>query len=696
MRVHEGLSLKLEGKRLDDWQVEDYIAEGAFGIVHRGRHVQTGDLAALKIMKPELVTLKRLERFQREGIALRRMQHPNVVQYLGGGRAEVVGTGVFYMALELLEGVTLEQELAQRGRLPEKMALWIVSEIVHALLAVEQHRIVHGDLKPSNVFLTSEGRAKVMDFGHSTLLEFDNLTRQGAFVGTAPFAAPEQFVDSSQVDGRADQYSLGCLLYNMLTGSVPFPDAQSLEAQSEAHQQHLTVPVRRRNPQVTAFAQALTNRLMAKRKQDRFARLQDIAALLTTREASNFFHTLLPDQHHRRDSAVFWTGAVFPRYPQPRCPQGTLTEPAVTLARMREKLCQGEGGLLLVQGDRGTGITRAVYETFHQSSAVQLVRGRMHYEGELAFTPVLNLLEGLFPHHKHPKFAWEEQFRFLTGKPPDQYSTLRILLKDPAGYLANFSADRDVRLAGELVMVLGALGRDLPLAIVWDHCEQYDPRLVSLLMRLLPRLAREPVLNICTGPRITTNGPTASAGWTALLRGLPRLDRTAVQVEVPPPDPAQISRVLGLLAGDEGDLRLLLKSALGYTFPSWHQLFTWLAYWKETLHARRMQLGRAQLATGSYAGLRDPLIGGSPDALYAGRWQHLDPSLRRTLTVLAEEGEFFEFPRPDHYRDRVNQLDIYRFLMDLERRWHLVLYREHGQFRDPGFVDWIRRNPQGR
>ncbi|MEO7992863.1 MAG: serine/threonine-protein kinase, partial [bacterium] len=310
-----GLGIKLEGKRLADWIVEDYLAEGAFGVVHRARHAVTGELAALKIMKPEMVTLKRLERFQRESIVLGRVSHPNVVQFKGTGSGDVVGTPLFFIAMELLIGKTLEEEVRDRGRLPEKYVHWIGTQIVAALEAVAEHRIVHGDLKPSNVFLTDDGRVKVMDFGHATLLEFENVTQAGAFIGTAAFAAPEQFVDSSKVDALADQYSLGCLLYYLLSGSVPYPDARVWLDIAEAHQRSQTVPLRQRNPQVSAFSQMLVNRLMAKNKRDRFQRLADVGAVMTTREQSTFFYSALPEHHLRRDSSIFWSQIIFPRFP---------------------------------------------------------------------------------------------------------------------------------------------------------------------------------------------------------------------------------------------------------------------------------------------------------------------------------------------------------------------------------------------
>ncbi|MCG3152851.1 MAG: Serine/threonine-protein kinase PknD [bacterium] len=693
-REPEGLALKLEGKRLDEWQVGEYIDEGAFGVVHRASHFKSGDVAALKILKPNAVNPKRLERFQREGIALMRVTHPNVVQLFGTGRAEVLGTSIFYLALELLEGKTLEQEVTERGRLPEGQALWIASQVVQALLAVEAHRIVHGDLKPSNVYLTNDGRVKVMDFGHSTLLEFDNLTRHGSFVGTAPFAAPEQFIDSSQVDSKADQYSLGCLLYYMLTGVPPFPEAHSLEAQSSAHQHDQPLPARRRNPQVTSFASALCNRLMSKRKAERFAQLQDIAMLLQSREQSNFYYSLFPESHRRSDSPAFWSNMIFPRFPAPRCPADPLPPLALHLREQTRHFRMGKGCQVPVLARRGQGTSRAVYEAFVGNKELQLVRTWTPLPGEPALTPLVSVFHALFPHHQHPKFAWEEQFRHLTKEPPDAYATLRILLKDPAGYESHFGPERDLRLANEVVLVLSKLAEDLPLVLLWDHCEDFQQRCISLLMKVLPKLEAAPVLNICAGLPVGIAGVAAAyPAWAALVRSLERQSQRYEPFTPAPLETAQLQRLLGYFIGDPAVLKHLIQTSRSHQFASYREFFTWTAYWMEALHHRKQQHGRASLTPGDLTAMRDPLLQGSVDQLQAARWAFLSPLQQRTLTIMAEQGEFFRAPTPRQYREAPTGLEITRLCMDLERRWYIHLFRNHGQFRGTEWVSWIRNHP---
>ncbi|HYE78492.1 MAG TPA: serine/threonine-protein kinase, partial [bacterium] len=604
----------------------------------------------------------------------------------------------FYIALELLEGRTLEEEVQERGRLTEGYAFWLAEQVVAALAAVEEHRVVHGDLKPSNVFITNSGVVKVMDFGHSSLLEFENLTQAGAFIGTAPFAAPEQFVDSSQLDARVDQYALGALLYHALTGSVPFPQATSMAALAEAHQQSQPVPPRLRNPQLSYFSQAFIKRLMSKRKEDRFPSLREVGMVLKTRESSTFFFKHLPHQHLRRDSAAFWAPAVFPRFPSLRCP--AHPKPALTVLVEQELSRMGASGMgraIAVRAERGSGVSRALYEALHPRTDVQVARVRPYFPGEYPLAPLYRLFTGLFPHHRHPDFSWEEQFRFITGTTPDQWATLRIFLKDPKAYTANFAEDRDPRLAQDAATVLGAMAADLPLVCFWDRCESYQPRLTAILMKLVPKLEGQPVLTCCAGPTADGAKVAGQAEYGALVRALKRQSQRFTEHVQPPPDTAYLQKLLAYSFADPEEIKFLLRKSLNHDFRSYHWFFSWVGYWKEALHVRKVGLGRSLTPAELQALGPDPLTeGGGPDALCAARMKFLPRAHQRALTVMAEEGELFELPRPDGFREALNPLERHRIFLDLDRRWYVTIYRNHGAFRNPELANWIRRNPVPR
>jgi serine/threonine-protein kinase len=212
------------GAQLGDWLLERPIAQGGFGVVYRAAHAETGKLAALKLLHPELAgDATAIARFEREVAIAEELQHPNVVRIFAQGRAP---DGRPYAVMELLFGMSLDEHMDQRGRLSPEETLAILTPIASALDAAHARGVVHRDIKPSNVFLcdaSSGGRVVLLDFGVAKLLDAASgkLTSSRQIVGTLLYMAPEQF-QQGPVDGRADVYALGVLSYRMLTGQSPF------------------------------------------------------------------------------------------------------------------------------------------------------------------------------------------------------------------------------------------------------------------------------------------------------------------------------------------------------------------------------------------------------------------------------------------------------------------------------------------
>ncbi len=160
-------------------------------------------------------------RFEREMVVLARLQHPNIVTYFGGGTDRKDGT-LFYV-MERIDGGTIKDLLSRRGRLAWPAVVDIARQTASALQCAHNHGVVHRDLKPGNLFLTRAGVVKLGDFGIACdLQQGSQLTAQGLTVGTHAYMAPEQITASEPVTGQADLYSLGCCLYEMLTGQKVF------------------------------------------------------------------------------------------------------------------------------------------------------------------------------------------------------------------------------------------------------------------------------------------------------------------------------------------------------------------------------------------------------------------------------------------------------------------------------------------
>src|SRR5437764_2225937 len=209
------------------------------GSVYRARHELLGRPAAVKLLRPELTGNPELvERFFNEAKATTAIDHPGIIQIYAFGHTD---DGRAYIVMELLEGQTLAQRIETRGKLPEGEAATIARGIASALTAAHGKGIIHRDLKPENVFLVPDPdvpggeRPKVLDFGIAKLANTTGSmaaighTSNDKILGTPTYMSPEQARSTSGIDRRADLYSLGCILYELLVGKPPFVAVSSTE-----------------------------------------------------------------------------------------------------------------------------------------------------------------------------------------------------------------------------------------------------------------------------------------------------------------------------------------------------------------------------------------------------------------------------------------------------------------------------------
>lgn len=264
----------------------------AFGLYHPLTHLATGGmgnvwltsgpdqkLVVVKAMRRDLSGADELHaRFAREQKIMQEIHHPGVVRCLGGG--EVDGTP--YMVLEFVPWDDLK-ELAEGRGLPEALALTIVHHIAGALVEAHRRELVHRDLKPANLFATTDGRAKLADFGiaRSTAKSSTVLTMQGALVGSPAYMSPEQVVGASTIDIRSDLYALGAVLYFAIVGRECYQGR--FQEVLHAHRTAPVPDVRAVKPSVSPITAAIITRCMAKKPEERYA---DPAALLVAVDAA--------------------------------------------------------------------------------------------------------------------------------------------------------------------------------------------------------------------------------------------------------------------------------------------------------------------------------------------------------------------------------------------------------------------------
>jgi serine/threonine protein kinase len=223
-----------------NYDIIERIAEGGMGTVYKGRHRQTGQIVAIKVVASHITTNQvLLKRFEQEYNAARQLNHPNIVRAIEYGDT---GTAP-YLVMEFIEGESLGKRIEREGAMPEREAIKLVAQVAQALHRAHKENLIHRDVKPDNILVTPAGVAKLTDLGLVKEVEADlNLTRTGRGLGTPHFMAPEQFKNAKNVDKRCDIYSLAATLYMMVTGEMPFRSSGPLDAYMKKIENKLTPP----------------------------------------------------------------------------------------------------------------------------------------------------------------------------------------------------------------------------------------------------------------------------------------------------------------------------------------------------------------------------------------------------------------------------------------------------------------------
>jgi serine/threonine-protein kinase len=204
--------------KLGPYRIDDELGRGGMGVVYRATHESTGRVVAIKVLPPELaLDAGFAERFAREVTALQKLSHPNIVQFIEAGEEN---KAQFYV-MEFVPGRGLDKVIREQRRIPWEPAVDLAIQICHGLRHAHAHGIIHRDLKPANLLLTEDGTIKLTDFGIAKVFAGTAITATGGIVGTAEYMSPEQG-EGKPITLRSDLYSLGVVLYMMLTGRVPF------------------------------------------------------------------------------------------------------------------------------------------------------------------------------------------------------------------------------------------------------------------------------------------------------------------------------------------------------------------------------------------------------------------------------------------------------------------------------------------
>ena len=260
----------------DRYELEELVGTGGMSSVYRAHDVMLERKVALKVLHPHFGDdPEYVERFSREARAVAQLSHPHIVTVIDRGESD----GRRYIVFEYVDGDNLKQTLERTGPLPIPRALRIAAEIADGLEFAHEQGLVHRDVKPQNILLTPEGDAKVTDFGIARSLDVEHgVTQTGTVLGTGSYLSPEQ-ASGGPVTPATDVYSLGVVLYELLTGEVPFTGGSVVEvAMRHVHQR--PPDLLRKRPDASLRLAAAVDRALAKDPEDRFPSMRAFAAEL--------------------------------------------------------------------------------------------------------------------------------------------------------------------------------------------------------------------------------------------------------------------------------------------------------------------------------------------------------------------------------------------------------------------------------
>ena len=275
---------------IEGYKIEAQLGRGAMGLVYAAMHLKLGRMVALKVLDPKFaMDQEYIRSFYQEAQIAATLNHPNVVQAFDVGES----AGYHYFAMEYVEGVTVKQLLEERKIMEEKEAIAVIMQVVSALHHAERHHLVHLDIKPSNIMITTQGMVKLCDLGLAKRTDSTDAS-ESHIMGSPYYISPEQIERNPKLDSRADIYSLGATLFHMVCGRPPFEGANT----QEIFLKHLTARLPdpgELNPKLSPGIRPILKRMLEKNREDRFPNMDDLWKALQKLKGSETA-TLHPDR----------------------------------------------------------------------------------------------------------------------------------------------------------------------------------------------------------------------------------------------------------------------------------------------------------------------------------------------------------------------------------------------------------------
>ncbi len=277
-------------ERIGNCRIVEEVASGGMAVVYRAIQDPLGRTVAIKALKSSVASEEQIvTRFEREARSLANLQHENIIHVYDFHREQ----GALFIVMEYVQGTDLYDLLDRCGRLPFDVAAIIAMQVARALDYVHYRGIVHRDIKPANIMLSRAGGVKVMDFGIARDKNFDDLTEAGTGIGTPAYMSPEQIL-GDKLDARSDIFSLGVVLYQMLTGKKPFVEDEQRSVMHKIRLERHERP-RKLNPDIPRELERVVDRCLEKKPGDRWRSAQHVVIAL-----ERFLAKHVEMNHHAR------------------------------------------------------------------------------------------------------------------------------------------------------------------------------------------------------------------------------------------------------------------------------------------------------------------------------------------------------------------------------------------------------------
>ncbi len=465
------------GETIGHYRLLEKLGEGGMGVVYKAQDNLLNRPVAVKTLNPALLGPEGVARLLREAQATAQLTHPNIVAVY-----DVIEDGdTRLIVMEHVEGVTL-RDLIPLG-IPRAVDLAV--QVCYALKYAHSRGIIHRDIKPENLMVTASGTVKVLDFGLARSEGRTRLTQSGLIVGTVAYMAPEQVLGGT-VDGRSDLYSLGCVLYEALTGRKPFEGDDAFAVLSQ-HVNVMPVAPRWHHPAILPTLDAIMMRLLAKNPLDRYASAGDVIEALRIVSQPDAQDTTIAIPHGATRATLL-----------EHIVRGKLVGRVAELAELREHLdrvLSGDGRLVLVSGEPGIGKTRLANELaiYAHLRGAWVLRG--HCDEQDVGVPYLPFVESL-------RQLFSLAGRGSVEKLGERMIDLALFLPEigskdaPARALS--PEDERIRIFDSVSQWAATASRQRPMVFVLDDLHWADRTSLRLLHHLARTLRHDRILLLGT------------------------------------------------------------------------------------------------------------------------------------------------------------------------------------------------------